>query len=823
MLTSLIAAIAMAQGEMPQVRLSWKPDTGGKNDFYLGNKAPLVPAPFRKLPIGAIRPEGWLRKQLELEADGFTGHLDELSEYLNKKDNAWLSPTGEGVHGWEEVPYWLKGFGDLGYVLGDRRIIDEAKVWIEGVLSSSQPDGWFGPKSNRGTIQLSGPTKASEDTRHNPKDTPPDMWPNMVMLFALQSYYEYSGDHRVIDLMSRYFKWQLALPEDQFYQSYWEKQRGGDNMASVYWLYNRTGEPWLLDLVRKIHRRTADWVSGIPDLHGVNFAQAFREPAQYGTLEQDPKLFNATLRDYIQMRERFGLVPGGLYGADENARPGFNDPRQATETCAMVESMLSDEILLAQTGEALYAEQCEDVTFNSLPASMTPDLKALHYLTAPNMALLDAKSKSPGLQNGGPMLLMNPWDHRCCQHNVSHGWPYFSENLWYATDHNGLAAAMYAPCEVTAKVGNGQTATIKEETDYPFRDTVTFRISLDHPSRFPLTLRLSSLDNAWFALNGHKHGFPEPGGYAIIDNEWKNGDVVVLHFRWKPRVIHWNTHRDAVSVLRGPLWYSLKIGEKYVRNGGTDKWPAFEIHPSTPWNYGLASEKFKVIEHPMPENQQPFEANSAPIELRAEARLIPEWQLDHYGLVAPLQQSPAKTQEPVECVTLIPMGAARLRISVFPTVAVDKGNKWTPPSKTKQPLPASASHVYEGDTLDALSDGLIPTNSDDESIARFTWWDHKGTAEWVEYDLPNSKTVSVAEVYWFDDGRSGGGCRVPKSWRLLYWESGDWKPVTYEEAYGTDLDRFNPVHFKPVESTKFRIEAQLQPGFSGGILEWVLR
>src|SRR5579872_7302672 len=110
----LVTALAVASS-FASVRLVPLPDAG-PNDFYGGNRAPLVSSAFRKLPIGAIRPGGWVRKQLELEAAGFIGHLEEISPWLNKKNNAWLSPTGTGEHGWEEVPYWLKGFGDLGYV-----------------------------------------------------------------------------------------------------------------------------------------------------------------------------------------------------------------------------------------------------------------------------------------------------------------------------------------------------------------------------------------------------------------------------------------------------------------------------------------------------------------------------------------------------------------------------------------------------------------------------------------------------------------------------------------------------------------------------------
>jgi hypothetical protein len=171
-----------------------------------------------KLPIGAIKPEGWLRRQLELQADGFSGHLTEISQFLKKDGNAWLAANGEGHSPWEEMPYWLKGFGDTGYVLGNQRIIDETKVWIEGILSSRKPDGWFGPNALR--------TGAGE------KKTAPDLWPLMVALNALQSYYEYTSDPRVLELMQEYFKWELALPEEDFLPPFWQQQRASDNLPA---------------------------------------------------------------------------------------------------------------------------------------------------------------------------------------------------------------------------------------------------------------------------------------------------------------------------------------------------------------------------------------------------------------------------------------------------------------------------------------------------------------------------------------------------------------------------------------------------------------
>jgi hypothetical protein len=132
----------------------------------------------------------------------------------------------------------------------------------------------------------------------------------------------------------------------------------------------------------------------------------------------------------------------------------------------------------------------------------------------------------------------------------------------------------------------------------------------------------------------------------------------------------------------------------------------------------------------------------------------------------------------------------------------------------------SASHCFGRDGVSAMNDQVEPKDSCDHTIPRFTWWDHRGTKEWAQYDLEEPRKVSAVEVYWFDDERAKRHCRVPKSWRLLYKDAGDWKPVAATGDFGTALDKFNRVEFEPVQATALRIEVELKPEFSGGILEW---
>ncbi|WP_426792154.1 beta-L-arabinofuranosidase domain-containing protein [Sphingobacterium sp. WOUb80] len=663
--TSAQTGIATAVDQLPLT---------GKNTQYVNNRAPLRQNALIKLPVGSIVPEGWLGKYLELQKDGLTGHLGEISAWLSKKNNAWLSTDGKGDYGWEEVPYWLKGYANLGYILKDPKIIAESKIWLEAALKSQRPDGYFGPLILR--------------------NNKPDLWGNMLMLWCLQSYYEYSGDQRVLTLMTNYFKWQANLPDSFFLKDYWENSRGGDNLLSVYWLYNRTqGNEWLMDLADKIHRNTANWrqKDDLPNWHNVNVAQCFREPATYYLKSQSTADLNATYDNFHFVRQVFGQVPGGMFGADENARPGYTDPRQGVETCGMVEQMASNEILLGITGDPFWADHAEEVAFNTYPAAVTADFKALRYITSPNMTISDSHNHAPGIDNNGPFLMMNPFSSRCCQHNHSQGWPYYAEHLYMATNDNGVAAVLYAASKADVKVGNNQAIHIRQESNYPFEESLRFEIGTQGKTvDFPFYLRIPAwVKQAKVTVNGKSQAVEAGAKYIRIQRQWKDGDKVELSLPMTIDLKTWTANKNSVSIQRGPLTYALKIKENYVKKDSKasaigdskwqetadpSKWPSYEILPASDWNYGLvqsqlqAIDQLKVVKRPWPKDAFPFDAEAVPISILVKAKRIDGWKIDENGLTGVLPLSPVETKGEVQEVELIPMGAARLRIAAFPTV-----------------------------------------------------------------------------------------------------------------------------------------------------------
>lgn len=668
-LVSLLLFLSSGAVGAQTIRVVDRPDNTSQSNNYVNSRAPLRQQSFIKLPVGSIHPTGWVGRYLELQRDGLTGHLGEISAWLDKENNAWL--TSGGDHGWEEVPYWLKGYSDLAYILGDKKMLKETKLWIEAILNSQRPDGSFGPVNMHGDK--------------------PELWAQMIALSTLQTYYEYSGDERVIKLMTNYFKWQLTIPDDKFLEDYWENSRGGDNLYTVLWLYNRTGDKFLLDLAHKIHRNTADWCqpTSLPNWHNVNIAECFREPATYYMLTGDKAMLHASYNVQHLIRRTFGQVPGGMFGSDENARLGYIDPRQGVETCGMVEQMASDEIMLRFTGDPYWAENCEDVAFNTYPAAVMPDFRSLRYITSPNMVQSDSENHNPGIANSGPFLSMNPFSSRCCQHNHSQGWPYYSENLVYATPDNGMAFVMYAACTADVKVADNKKVTVTETTNYPFDENITITIDKGK-AEFPLYLRIPTwTKNAEVYVNGEKQTVaPVSGKYYCISREWKKGDSVSLRVPMSLSMRRWQVNKNSVSVDYGPLTLSLKIKERYVKrdsketaihdsqwqkNADASQWPTTEIYADSPWNYALylnpanALGDIEVVKKPWPADNFPFTLESVPLEFKAKGRQVPSWTLDATKLCGVLPDECAPKAVTLDDITLVPMGAARLRISAFPT------------------------------------------------------------------------------------------------------------------------------------------------------------
>jgi hypothetical protein len=641
---------------------------------YTNNRSPLIAKPYVELPLGAIKPLGWLDEQMKRMAIGMTGNLDVQYSKVVGSRNGWLGGDGDV---WERGPYWVDGLLPLAYIMKDQKLINKVQPWIEWTLASQKASGYFGPEIDR------GPEPGLQ------RDNAKDWWPKMVVLKIMQQYYSATNDKRVIPFLTNYFKYQLKeLPKDPLGKwTFWGEQRGGDNLMVVYWLYSVTGDKFLLDLGELIHKQTFDWtdvflnrndLSRQHSTHGVNLAQGFKAPTIYSQANTDSKYALAPKKAINDMRHTIGF-PTGLWAADEMLR--FGNPTQGSELCTAVEMMFSLENMLAITGDVQWADQLERITYNVLPSQISADFNERQYYQQINQTSMTKESRNFVTSHNNTDNLMGLLTgYPCCTTNMHQGWPKFTQNLWYATADNGIAALIYAPSEVVAKVANGTAVKITETTNYPFKENINFKFQfVDKKVKqgsFPFHLRIPSwCEKPELFLNGKKLEVSfQTDRILKINGDWKNGDELIVNFPMKVAVSYWF---DGAAVLeRGPLLYGLKMNEKWTAKNDPVKFGNYhEITSDSPWNYCLLDKylKAETLQESVTITQKaeiasyPWTLQDAPITLSIKAKRLP-WG-EYKGSPGPIQyfsQIGDKLSDEEEVIQLIPFGCTKLRITEFP-------------------------------------------------------------------------------------------------------------------------------------------------------------
>ena len=641
------------------------------------NRAPLTPNQMTELPLGSIQPEGWLKDQLRVQAEGLTAKLHEVWPDVGE-NCAWLGGEGDG---WERAPYYLDGLVPLAWALDDEDMKATCMKYIEWILSSQQENGWFGPEKND------------------------DHWPLMIAMKALKQYFTATGDKRVLVLMNNFFKYQYRNLDKHPLRD-WAVARGGENMLMALWLYNITGQAYLLELCKKLRAQTLDWpgffhtfpviqsmarmqpwkriqealddpeeepLQGTDrpyfrtlyhNSHVVNVAMGLKTPGvismfKTGFKEQDGFKFG-----WPKLMKNHG-VANGMFTGDEHL--SGNSPTQGTETCAVVEAMYSLETLMG-IGEfdPQMADILEKLAFNTLPAAFTPDWSGHQYDQQANQVLVSEDDR-PWYNNGKDANLygFDP-NYGCCTANYHQGLPKFANALWYVTNDDGLAAISYAPCTLTARAG-GVPVRVKVSGEYPFGQSVSINLTMKAPTEFPIYLRIPAwARNAMIHLPDGEMLQVRAGTVTPICRKWISGDTIRLELPMEARITRWYHQSAAVEV--GPLLMAYQPEEKWTEVGEKCGVKSWKVEAASPWNYALVNdEPMKVVFEP--ENIAPFGQKQPAVSVMVKAVRVPEWGMNGANCaVTPI--APAAKREDVETIRLVPYGGTGLRISQFPVANV---------------------------------------------------------------------------------------------------------------------------------------------------------
>lgn len=608
-------------------------------ECYSNNRYPLVRKPYMELPLGSIKARGWLLEMLQRQRNGASSQMDVLYPEVMGARNGWLGGDGDQ---WERGPYWIDGLLPLAYILDDKEMKAKIQPWIEWSLASQREDGFFGPaKDYTPEFGLQ-------------RDNSSDWWPRMVILKIMQQYYSATGDERVIDFMTKYFRYQLAtLPSTPLGKwTFWAEFRACDNLQAVYWLYNITGDSFLLDLGKLLHQQSYNFVdmflhrndlSRKNSIHCVNLAQGIKEPVIYYQQDPDKKYLEAVKKAFADLRHYNGQ-PQGMYGGDEGLHG--NVPTQGSELCSTVEMMFSLEKMMEITGDLSFADHLEKIAFNALPTQISDDFMHKQYFQQANQVKITRAVHNfyeDAFHDGTDIIFGSLTGYPCCFSNMHQGWPKFTQSLWFATPDQGIAALAYSPSEVTMKVGEGsRVVRIVEDTFYPMDDKIQFTVSFPDKAdkkktiEFPFHLRIPGwCDEAVISVNGVQQMTAKGNTVAVLKRAWKNEDRVLLHLPMKVSTSSW--FENSVAVERGPLVYGLKMREDWQKKEFPEaEVPRFgkyyyEVTSPDKWNYGILSfDRNKTAEHFTvtvdPEKQKetyPWNVENAPVRIKSKSQRNP--------------------------------------------------------------------------------------------------------------------------------------------------------------------------------------------------------
>ena len=600
---------------------------------------------FRQYTTNELKPEGWLKNQLRIQAKGLSGNLDKI--WPDIRDSAWVGGTCEG---WERVPYWLDGFIPLAYLLEDDDMIARANKFIDAIISRQQEDGWIAPCSKE-------------------KRNEYDVWAVFLICKVLVLYADCAKDEeRIKPVIYKALKnLDCHIQGNTLFD--WAAARWFECLIPLSWLYERQPEDWMLDLAQKL------------DIHGIDYEKLFAD-WRYAERREGWSFLNHVVN--MGMMIKAYALRSLFTGEDSNAFAkkameillcdhgmacehfsgdeclSGRSPIHGSECCSVTEAMYSYEWLTAITGDAYWADRLEKAAFNALPATISPDMWIHQYDQISNQmqCVRFPEGKQPFDTNSEESHLfgLEP-NFGCCTANFNQGWPKFAISTFMKAD-DGIAVTAIAPSKLTD--GN---VTAEIVTNYPFEDGYTVKIKAQKLCELALYLRIPE-----GAVDPTIDGRPAESGYNKVTVTAGDEKEIKVSFSFEAKLFE--RDNDMYCLRRGNLTFSLPIGERwekkeFVRDGVERKFPYcdYEIYPTTAWNYAFAGEDFSIEFGEVGET--PFSPEEAPIKIKA--KFVPiDWEIVN-GICTETPLSREPKGETVE-LEMIPYGCTNLRMTEMPLV-----------------------------------------------------------------------------------------------------------------------------------------------------------
>ncbi len=618
---------------------------------------------LRCLKLTEVAPAGWLKRQLHLQMDGLTGQLYKLWDSVGSY-SGWLGGTGEN---WERGPYYLDGLLPLAYYLEDKERWKLACRFVEWTLNSVDAQGNFGPDASK-----------------------KDYWSRFAMMKVLIQYYEIESDERVLNLFDRYFTYLVnELPKRPMEQ--WSKARIGELLYCIAW-YCGEREADLSELIALLRGQALDWgelfenfpfvrpadyyynwkdtlehfqkeaLDRIMQYHAnhiVNLTMGFKYPAMLACFYEDKDYEQIAIKGMEEASRCHGVASGAVNGDEHLAG---NDPSRGAELCSVVEYMFSLQTMLEVFGNPSFADRLEKLAYNALPATITEDFMAHQYLQQANQVLVNQAERKWFNTNEDANLFGLEPNFGCCTANMHQGWPKFLKALWYREGKDTMVSMVHAPSIITLQTDAGKWC-IEEETDYPFKNLIVYRIR--EAGDFPLNLKVQIpgwCENFTVKKNNAPEKKHKKTDAFFVLHGLKKGDEIRLELAMTVKKSYW--FHNSLAIERGPLVYALHIREDWRVVKEVAQVKDYAIYPESAWNYALAADAHEEITE-QALGDVPFSKQVPPVVITWKGKRLASWGLEKNS-AGTLPISPVKSQEKEETLSLIPYGCTKLRVTQFP-------------------------------------------------------------------------------------------------------------------------------------------------------------